>query len=207
MLTVGAPGVNIIAAWPGSVGPSGLDGDARRSNFTVLSGTSMACPHVAGVAALIKKRHGDWTPAMIRSALVTTAGPLDKDGRDIVDSGSAIGAAVMGATPLAAGAGFVLPRLAMDPGLVYDAGTQDYVDFLCTLNYTVEQMRQFVPELSKCDRTIPGGVANLNYPSFVVVFDGRTRVRTLTRTVSKVSARPESYNVTVCRIESMSRGG
>ncbi|XP_040245602.1 subtilisin-like protease SBT1.8 [Aegilops tauschii subsp. strangulata] len=57
--------------------------------------------------------------------------------------------------------------------------------------------------LSKCARTIPGGVANLNYPSFVVVFDSRTRVRTLTRTVSKVSARPESYNVTVCRIESM----
>ncbi|KAF7058727.1 hypothetical protein CFC21_065726 [Triticum aestivum] len=192
-----APGVNILAAWSGAASPSGSDMDARRVDYNILSGTSTACPHVAGVAALIKKRHGDWTPAMIRSALVTTAGPLDKDGRDIVDSGSAIGAAVMGATPLAAGAGFVLPRLAMDPGLVYDAGTQDYVDFLCTLNYTVEQMRQFVPELSKCDRTIPGGVANLNYPSLVVVFDGRTRVRTLTRTVTMVSARPESYNVTV----------
>ncbi|VAI17598.1 unnamed protein product [Triticum turgidum subsp. durum] len=145
-----APGVNILAAWSGAASPSGSDMDARRVEYNILSGTSTACPHVAGVAALIKKRHGDWTPAMIRSALVTTAGPLDKDGRDIVDSGSAIGAAVMGATPLAAGAGFVLPRLAMDPGLVYDAGTQDYVDFLCTLNYTVEQMRQFVPELSRC---------------------------------------------------------
>ncbi|VAI31798.1 unnamed protein product [Triticum turgidum subsp. durum] len=192
-----APGVNILAAWSGAASPSGSDMDPRRVEYNILSGTSMACPHVAGVAALIKKRHGDWTPAMIRSALMTTAGPLDKDGRDIVDSGSAIGAAVMGATPLAAGAGFVLPRLAMDPGLVYDAGTQDYVDFLCTLNYTVEQMQQFVPELSKCERTIPGGVANLNHPSFVVVFDGRTRVRTLTRTVTLVSARPERYNVTV----------
>ncbi|XP_044393025.1 subtilisin-like protease SBT1.7 [Triticum aestivum] len=192
-----APGVNILAAWSGAASPSGSDMDPRRVGYNILSGTSMACPHVAGVAALIKKRHGDWTPAMIRSALMTTAGPLDKDGRDIVDSGSAIGAAVMGATPLAAGAGFVLPRLAMDPGLVYDAGTQDYVDFLCTLNYTVEQMQQFVPELSKCERTIPGGVANLNHPSFVVVFDGRTRVRTLTRTVTLVSARPERYNVTV----------
>ncbi|KAF7072349.1 hypothetical protein CFC21_077494 [Triticum aestivum] len=192
-----APGVNILAAWSGAASPSHSEMDPRRVEYNILSGTSMACPHVAGVAALIKKRHGDWTPAMIRSALMTTAGPLDKDGRDIVDSGSAIGAVVMGATPLAAGAGLVLPRLAMDPGLVYDAGTQDYVDFLCTLNYTVEQMRMFVPELSKCARTIPGGVANLNYPSFVVVFDGRTRVRTLTRTLTLVSARPESYNVTV----------
>uniref|UniRef100_A0A453KNI2 Subtilisin-like protease n=1 Tax=Aegilops tauschii subsp. strangulata TaxID=200361 RepID=A0A453KNI2_AEGTS len=192
-----APGVNILAAWSGATPPSDSDMDPRRVEYNIQSGTSMACPHVAGVAALIKKRHGDWTPAMIRSALVTTAGPLDKNGRDIVDSGSAVGAAVMGATPLAAGAGFVLPRLAMDPGLVYDAGTQDYVDFLCTLNYTVEQMQQFVPELNKCARTIPGGVANLNYPSFVVMFDSRIRVRTLTRTVTMVSARPESYNVTV----------
>ncbi|XP_020159552.1 subtilisin-like protease SBT1.7 [Aegilops tauschii subsp. strangulata] len=192
-----APGVNILAAWSGAASPSHSEMDPRRVEYNILSGTSMACPHVAGVAALIKKRHGHWTPAMIRSALVTTAGPLDKDGRDIVDSGSAVGAALTGATPLAAGAGFVLPRLAMDPGLVYDAGTQDYVDFLCTLNYTVEQMRMFVPELTKCATTIPGGVANLNYPSFVVVFDGRTRVRTLTRTVTLVSARPERYNVTV----------
>ncbi|XP_044946623.1 subtilisin-like protease SBT1.7 [Hordeum vulgare subsp. vulgare] len=192
-----APGVNILAAWSGAASPSRSDKDPRRVEYNIISGTSMACPHVAGAAALIKKRHGGWTPAMIRSVLMTTAGPLDKDGRDIVDSGSAVGAANMGATPLTAGAGLVLPRLAMDPGLVYDAGTQDYVDFLCTLNYTVEQMRQFVPELTKCERTIPGGVANLNYPSFVVVFDGRTSVRTVTRTVTKVLARPESYNVTV----------
>jgi hypothetical protein len=128
----------------------------------MLSGTSMACPQVAGAAALIKKVHSDWTPAMVRSALMTTAGPLDKNGRDIIGGGNAL--MEMDATPLAAGAGLVLPRLAMDPGLVYDAGTQDYVDFLCTLGYTAEQMRQFMLEMSGgCGgRTILGGVANLN---------------------------------------------
>jgi hypothetical protein len=136
---------------------------------------------------------------MVRSALMTTACPLEKNGRGIVDSGD--GVAAMDATPLAAGAGLVLPRLAMDPGLVYDAGTQDYVDFLCTLNYTAEQMRQFVPEMSTgcggARSRIPGGVANLNYPSFVVVFDrSNGSVRTLTRTVTKVSTKPETYNVT-----------
>jgi hypothetical protein len=194
-----APGVNILGAWSGHVSPSSFEIDPRRVEFNIISGTSMACPHVAGAAALIKKVHGDWTPAMVRSALMTTAGPLDKNGRDIVDSGSVVGGAVMDATPLAAGAGLVAPRLAMDPGLVYDAGTQDYVDFLCTLNYTAEQMRQFVPEMSAgCGtRTINGGVANLNYPSFVVVFDNSTDgIRRLTRTVTKVSAKPETYNVT-----------
>ncbi|KAM0925625.1 hypothetical protein ACQ4PT_004074 [Festuca glaucescens] len=139
---------------------------------------------------------------MVQSALMTTAGPLDKNGRDIVDSGTVGGGAAMDATPLAAGAGLVLPRLAMDPGLVYDAGTQDYVDFLCTLNYTAEQMRQFVPEMSTgcgARSRIPKGVTNLNYPSFVVVFHSSSvdgGVRTLTRTVTKVSAKPETYNVT-----------
>jgi hypothetical protein len=80
----------------------------------------------------------------------------------------------------------------MDPGLVYDAGTQDYVDFLCTIGYTAEQMRQFVPQMSSgCGaRTIPGGMANLNYPSFVVVFDRSNGggVCRLTRTVTKLSA-------------------
>jgi hypothetical protein len=193
-----APGVNILAAWSGAVPPSGSKKiiDPRRVEYNILSGTSMATPHVAGAAALIKKVHGDWTPAMVRSALVTTAGPLDKNGREMFDSGT-----VMDATPLAAGAGLVLPRLAMDPGLVYDAGTQEYVDFLCTLNYTAEQMRQFVPEMSSAGcgaRTIAGGMANLNYPSFVVVFDRSNGggVRRLTRTVTKVSAQPETYNVT-----------
>ncbi|XP_051187388.1 subtilisin-like protease SBT1.7 [Lolium perenne] len=197
-----APGVNILAAWSGDAPPSSWDNDTRRVEFNILSGTSMACPHVAGAAALIKKVHGDWTPAMVRSALMTTAGPLDKNGRDIVDSGTVFGGAAMDATPLAAGAGLVLPRLAMDPGLVYDAGTQDYVDFLCTLNYTAKQMRQFAPEMSTgcgARSRIPGGVANVNYPSFVVVFSSSSAdggVRTLTRTVTKVSAKPETYNVT-----------
>ncbi|KAF8664244.1 hypothetical protein HU200_054786 [Digitaria exilis] len=101
------------------------------------------------------------------------------------------------ATPFATGAGHVRPQLAMDPGLVYDAGASDYVDFLCALNYTTEQIRRFAPDMTTCTRELPGGAASLNYPSFVVVFDGRTDVRTLTRTVTKVSQEAEMYNVTV----------
>lgn len=156
----------------------------------------MACPHVAGVAALFKKKHPDWTPAMIRSALMTTAKTVDNTGNPILDDGvdnSSI------ATPLMAGAGMVLPQMAMHPGLVYDAGTREYVEFLCTLNYTSEQMRRFVPEgWTNCTTTLHGGVISLNYPSLVVLFGSRTHVRTLTRTVTKVSEQPsETYRVSV----------
>ncbi|KAL6657760.1 hypothetical protein ACP70R_005540 [Stipagrostis hirtigluma subsp. patula] len=179
-----APGRNILAA--------------MKDKYGLKSGTSMSCPHVAGVAALIKKRHPNWTPAMIRSALVTTAGTLHNTDREILDNAVFKGRGVTAATPFAAGAGHVRPQLAMDPGLVYDAGAQDYIDFLCALNYTTEQLRRFAPDLATCTRTpLSGGPAGLNYPSFVVVFDGRADVRTLTRTVTKVSEKAETYKVTV----------
>jgi subtilisin family serine protease len=186
-----APGVNILAPWS-DASLSDPHVDRRMVEYNVKAGTSVACAHVAGVAALIKKVHGDWTPAMVRSALLTTANRLDNRRDDITDNARGGGRA----SPLAAGAGIVNPPLAMDPGLVYDAGTKDYLQFFCSLNYTAKQMRRFLPEATKCRRTLAGGAANLNYPTLVAVFDGRTCVRTLTRTVTKVSEQPESYNVT-----------
>nr|CAD1838030.1 unnamed protein product [Ananas comosus var. bracteatus] len=50
-------GVNILAGWSGSVGPTGLIKDRRRTVFNILSGTSMSCPHISGIAALLKAAH------------------------------------------------------------------------------------------------------------------------------------------------------
>jgi hypothetical protein len=196
-----APGVSILAAWSGAaslLGDSSRFDDGRRTDYNIISGTSMACPHVAGIAALIRKEYPSWTPAMIRSALMTTAGTLDNRGRDIRDNGVTLGSSNdTAATPLVAGAGHIRPRLALDPGLVYDAGERDYVDFLCAMNYSAGQIRPFVPDFVRCTRTLAGGPAGLNYPSFVVVFDNRTAIRTLTRTLTKVSEEAETYNVFV----------
>jgi len=67
-----APGINILASYTLKTSISGLEGDTQFSEFTLMSGTSMSCPHVSGVAAYVKSFHPDWTPAAIRSAIITT---------------------------------------------------------------------------------------------------------------------------------------
>ncbi|PNX63429.1 subtilisin-like protease-like protein, partial [Trifolium pratense] len=91
----------------------------------------MACPHVAGVAALVKGTHRNWSPAAIRSAIMTTSDILDNNQEHIKDIGTG-----SRATPFALGAGHVNPNRALNPGLVYDVGVQDYVNLLCALNIT-----------------------------------------------------------------------
>lgn len=66
-----APGNTILAAYPPYLSPT-QEGDRRRVKFNVLSGTSMACPHVAGAAAYVKEFHPNWSPSAIKSALMTT---------------------------------------------------------------------------------------------------------------------------------------
>ena len=65
---VTAPGINILAGFTPDAA-NAMPGES----FAYLSGTSMSTPHVAGVAALLLQAHPDWTPAAIKSALMTTA--------------------------------------------------------------------------------------------------------------------------------------
>lgn len=195
-----APGVNILAAWTGAAAPSELETDRRRVKLNIISGTSMSCPHVSGVAALLKAAHPDWSPAAIRSALMTTAYTVDNSGRPLRDV--ATGA---DSTAFDHGAGHVNPQKALSPGLVYDMGVQDYVDFLCALSYTANQILMIAKSNVTCSRKAianrnPG---NINYPSFAVVFgvnendkSSGTVVR-YTRTVTNVGASGSKYRVAV----------
>lgn len=69
---ISAPGVNILAAWPSKIPPTTFPVDFRSVNWSFESGTSMSCPHVSGIVALIKSAHPDWSPAAIKSAMMTT---------------------------------------------------------------------------------------------------------------------------------------
>ncbi|CAA7055923.1 unnamed protein product [Microthlaspi erraticum] len=155
-----APGVNILAAWTRAIRP---EVDTQHTPFFIQYGTSMACPHVSGIAALLKAAHPDWTPAAIRSALMTTARRTGNDGEPIIDS-----AGRTPSTPLAHGAGHVSPVAALNPGLIYDLTADDYIDFLCASNYTAAQIRTVARRDFTCNPKKTYRIADLNYPSFAV---------------------------------------
>lgn len=67
-----APGVHILAAWSPLSPVSRIKGDKRFVHYNLLSGTSMSCPHVTGIAAYVKSFHPTWSPAAIKSSLMTT---------------------------------------------------------------------------------------------------------------------------------------
>jgi subtilisin family serine protease len=58
-----------LAAWS-SVSTVGTGG--RRVNYNIISGTSMSCPHVSAAAAILKSYRPSWSPAAIKSAIMTT---------------------------------------------------------------------------------------------------------------------------------------
>ncbi|GAB2267532.1 hypothetical protein Dimus_002512 [Dionaea muscipula] len=186
------PGVNILASWSAVAGPTGLDIDTRKTQFNVMSGTSMSCPHISGLAALLKAAHPDWSPSVIKSALMTTAYTHDNTRSPLRDA-----ADNTPSTPWAHGAGYVNPLKAMSPGLIYDASVDDYVAFLCSLDYGVEHIQMIVKNPNfNCSRKLLSGPGGLNYPSFSVLF-GKSSVVRYERELTNVGPIRTSYVVTV----------
>ncbi|TVU39276.1 hypothetical protein EJB05_12687, partial [Eragrostis curvula] len=192
-----ALGESILAAWTGEESPTGLDEDTRRQQFNIIYGTSMACPHVSGIVAMLREAQPTWSAAAIKSALMTTTYNVDNAGDIIKDA--TIGKA---STPFARGAGHVDPNRALDPGLVYDVRNSEYISFLCSLGYTAEQIALFTRDGSVTDcstSTSKADVTDLNYPAFSVAFksdnDKVTQRRRLTN-VSKDSTTTYTASVT-----------
>lgn len=186
-----APGVNIIAAWPQNLGPTGLPEDSRRSNFTVMSGTSMACPHVSGIAALIHSAHPKWTPAAIKSAIMTTADVTDHFGKPILDGNKPAGVFAMGA-------GHVNPTRAIDPGLIYDIKPYEYVIHLCALGYTHSEIFIITHMNVSCHKVLQMNKGfTLNYPSMSVIFKHGTTSKMVSRRLTNVGSPNSIYEVEV----------
>ncbi|KAG2654466.1 hypothetical protein PVAP13_1NG524600 [Panicum virgatum] len=189
-----APGVDILAAWTGENSPSELDSDTRRVKYYIISGTSMSCPHVSGISALLRQAHPNWSPAAIKSALMTTAYNVDNAGDIIRDMSTG-----QASTPFVRGAGHVDPNRAVDPDLVYDAGADDYLSFLCALGYTAEQIAKFTtkddPAVNCSTRMASAG--DLNYPAFSVVLNSTDSEVTQRRAVRNVGSNVRAkYRVT-----------
>ncbi|KAF5746198.1 subtilisin-like protease family protein [Tripterygium wilfordii] len=177
-----APGVSVIAAFTEAQGPTNEDFDKRRVLFNSISGTSMSCPHVSGIVGLLRTLHPDWSPAAIRSAIMTTATTRDNNLELILDSSFTT------ATPFSRGAGHINPNSAMDPGLVYDLGLNDYLNFLCALGYNETQLSSFSGGPYKCP--MPISLTNFNYPS-ITVPELKGSI-TLSRTIKNVGS-PGTY--------------
>ncbi|PYG99538.1 protease [Arthrobacter stackebrandtii] len=158
---VAAPGVAVLAG----VSPIGTGGQ----EFGMLSGTSMASPHVAGFAALIMAKNPSWSPAVVKSAMMTTAtNVVNEDGSKNTDL-------------FATGAGQTAVAAALNPGFVFDAGDADYLRYI---------------QGTGLDLGIPGLGAtaprDMNVASFAVgSLAGKV---TVTRTVTAVT--PGMYKVT-----------
>lgn len=149
-----APGVDVVAA----VAPGPNNGN----DFAPYSGTSMSSPHIAGLAALILGKHPRWSPATVKSAMMTTASNTK------TENGKT------NTNPFEQGAGHVNPRKFLNPGLVYNSGVMDWLGYLegigVDTGYTVK----------------PIDGSNLNLPSIAV--GGLLDRQTVTRRVTALSA-------------------
>ncbi|EOY34210.1 Subtilase family protein, putative isoform 1 [Theobroma cacao] len=180
-----APGVDILAAFSPIGSPSGNPADKRQVKYSILSGTSMSCPHAAAVAAYVKTFHPEWSPSAIQSALMTTAFPMDQSTNPDGE--------------LAYGSGHVNPVKATDPGLVYEVVKGDYIKFLCSIGYDSEKLRRISGDNSTCSKTSENILPrDLNYPSLTAqILPDKSFTVGFHRTVTNVGIASSTYKAKV----------
>ncbi|XP_022767949.1 CO(2)-response secreted protease-like [Durio zibethinus] len=188
-----APGVAILAA----VIPKVEEGSALIGNkppeYAIKSGTSMACPHVTGASAFIKSVHPKWTSSMIKSALMTTATVYGNMGKPLTNSSGSF------AIPHEMGVGEINPLKALNPGLVFETTTEDYLKFLCYNGSPEKKIRSMSMANFKCPRKSSDDlISGINYPSISISrLDKNGGFRTIKRSVTNVGLANVTYTVAV----------
>ena len=177
------PGANTLAAWPAN--------RMNSSSFNIVSDTSLSCPHLSGVAALLKSTHPEWSPAAIKSAIMTTADEVNHENKPIMDQTH------QPADIFAVGAGHVNPSRANDPGLIYDIQPEDYIHYLCGLGYSDSQVGIVVNRRVNCSEESTILEAQLNYPSFSIALGSSITTQEFTRTITNVGAVDSTYIIEI----------
>ncbi|XP_057482871.1 subtilisin-like protease SBT2.2 [Actinidia eriantha] len=183
-----APGNFIWAAWS-SLGTDSVE--FQDEDFAMMSGTSMAAPHVAGLAALIKQKFVNFSPSAIGSALSTTASLYDKNGGPIMAQRAYTNPDInqSPATPFDMGNGFVNATAALDPGLIFDSSYDDYMSFICGINGSAPVVWNYTGQ--SCGVSTMRGT-DLNLPSITIAKLIQSQV--VQRTVTNVASN-ETYSV------------
>ena len=185
-----APGIQILAGnTPMPASAPSPDAQPVGELFQAIAGTSMSSPVVAGMYALIKQQHPDWSQAAAKSAITTTANTRVRDNDRTSQAG-----------PFAMGSGMVRPGKVADkgspfnPGLVYEAGFVEYLGFLCD-----EGPEIFNNPEATCAELAGSGVpteaTDLNLSSIGVSQLAGTQ--TITRTVTSVADQPTTFRASV----------
>ncbi|KAF1855747.1 hypothetical protein Lal_00012741 [Lupinus albus] len=182
---ISAPGVDILASFSQAVSPSDDGYDKRSTKYNIISGTSMSCPHVAGIAAYLKTFHFDWSPSAIKSAIMTSANPM-KGSKDEVGE-------------YAYGSGHVNPISAVHPGLIYDISLDDYIKMLCNLGYDSKKVKLISGKNNSCSNTIDRSlVRDLNYPALSIDVKSNTSFTIkFERTVTNVGIGKSIYKASI----------
>ncbi|ONK60315.1 uncharacterized protein A4U43_C08F16850 [Asparagus officinalis] len=152
----------------------------------------MSTPHLSGVAALLRSMHPNWSPAAIKSAIMTTAFSIANDGNWIRDQ------SLNSADYFTIGSGHIDPTKASNPGLIYDIDPNDYTEYLCGLPYTEKQVSVVARRSINCSTIESRPSSELNYPSIMVTLNDRNDYKVVvTRTVTNVGAPDSMYAVSV----------
>ncbi|GAA0145464.1 hypothetical protein Leryth_026319 [Lithospermum erythrorhizon] len=184
---IAAPGIDILASYTPLKSLTGLEGDTLFSMFTFMSGTSMACPHVAGAAAYVRSFHPEWSPAAVRSAIITTATPMSCMEEKHAE--------------FAYGAGQVNPTRAISPGLIYDMDSLSYIQFLCNEGYNSSTFSSLIgPDSINCSKLLPTQSQDgLNYPTMQLSLksDKEPTTGIFRRRVTNVGPPKCTYNASI----------
>ncbi|KAL7163950.1 hypothetical protein ACSBR2_039957 [Camellia fascicularis] len=176
-----APGIDILAAYSPVASPTDDLLDKKSVKFSVLSGTSILCPHVADVAAYLTSLHPNCSQNILTVAL-----PMNAKKNPAAEFGY--------------GAGHLDPVNSANPGLVYETFKDNYIKMSCSMGYNSSKLRKMLGDNSSCPEGPKGSPKELNYPSMTVQVEAKKPFTAkFPRTVTNVGFKNSTYKAEISK--------